>query len=63
MRVLKSTHKGKEVFICTGPKCGCVVENLNPTEYFPEGYHYDTCPKCHHELDYTNPIIIEKTVL
>jgi hypothetical protein len=61
MRVLKSMHKGQEVFICTGNKCGCVVENLNPSKYFPEGYHYDVCPKCKEELDYTNPVVIERT--
>jgi hypothetical protein len=57
MRVLKSKHKEQDVLLCSG--CGCVVENLKSTEYFPEGYHYDTCPKCKNELDYTNPIVIE----
>jgi hypothetical protein len=59
-KVLKGTHKGKDVYICTGNKCGAVVENLNPTTYFPEGYHYDVCPKCKQDLDYTNPVVINK---
>lgn len=59
MKVLKSKHKGRDVFICTGNKCGCVVEDLTPTEYFPEGYHYDVCPKCGQECDYKDPLVIE----
>ena len=38
MKVMKDTYKGQQVYICTG--CSTVVENLNPTKYFPEGYHY-----------------------
>lgn len=41
--------------------CGLVVENLNPTTNFPQGYHYDVCPKCKSELDYTDPVKIERT--
>jgi hypothetical protein len=41
--------------------CGMVVENLNPTTSFPQGYHYDVCPKCKSDLDYTNPVIITPT--
>lgn len=41
--------------------CGTVVENLNATEFFPNGYHYDTCPNCGQELDYNDPVKIERT--
>lgn len=59
MKVLKTTHKGHDVFVCTGHMCGCVVEDLTPTEYFPEGYHYDVCPRCKNDLDYKEPVVIE----
>jgi rubrerythrin len=59
MKVMKDTYKGQQVYICTG--CSAVVENLNPTKYFPEGYHYDTCPSCKQDLDYKQPKVIEKT--
>lgn len=59
MKVVKDVFKGQEVYICTG--CGSVVENLNATTYFPEGYHYDICPKCKQDLDYKEPKVIEKT--
>jgi hypothetical protein len=61
-KVIKGTHKGNDVYICTGNKCGTVVENLTSTKNFPEGYHYDVCPVCKDELDYKNPVIIEKTI-
>jgi transcription initiation factor IIE alpha subunit len=60
MKVMKDTYKGQEVYICTG--CATVVENLNDTTYFPQGYHYDTCPKCNQDLDYKEPKVIERTV-
>lgn len=63
MKVIKSLHKGQEVYLCTAPKCGTVVENLNPSKYFPQGYHYDVCPKCKVELDYNEPKVIVKTNL
>lgn len=61
-KVIKSTHKGNDVYVCTTNKCGTVVENLTPTTYFPQGYHYDVCPVCKQDLDYTNPVVIEKTI-
>jgi DNA-directed RNA polymerase subunit RPC12/RpoP len=60
MKVAKSTHKGQQVYICTG--CGTVAENLNPTNYFPQGYHYDTCLNCKQDLDYNQPKVFEKTI-
>jgi hypothetical protein len=62
VKVLKAMHKGNEVYICTGNKCGTVVENLTSTKYFPEGYHYDVCPVCKNDLDYANPLVIERTI-
>jgi hypothetical protein len=61
-KVIKGAHKGNDVYICTTNKCGTVVENLNPTTYFPQGYHYDICPVCNQDLDYKNPVVIEKTI-
>ena len=73
VKVLPFKHKGQDVFICTGfaskfidgrsrmAGCATVVENLNPTEYFPQGYHYDVCPNCGADLDYANPLKIERT--
>lgn len=69
VKVMPFKHKGQDVFICTGSiqglrtktGCGFVVENLNPTKTFTEGYHYDVCPKCKSDLDYTNPVIITPT--
>ena len=61
IKVIKGTHKGNNVYICTNNKCGTVVENLTSTEYFPDGYHYDVCPDCKQDLDYKNPVVIEKT--
>ena len=60
MKVTKDVFKGEDVYICTG--CGTVVENLSSTKNFPEGYHYDTCPKCKQDLDYTQPKVFEKTI-
>jgi hypothetical protein len=59
-KVIRSTHKGHEVMLCTG--CSAVVENKASTKYFPEGYHYDNCPKCGFELDYKNEVVITPTV-
>jgi len=59
MKVMKDTYKGQEVYICIG--CATVVENLNATTYFPQGYHYDNCPRCKQDLDYKQPKVIEKT--
>jgi hypothetical protein len=61
VKVMPYKHKGQDVFICTGLRCGTVVENLNSTNYFPQGYHFDVCPKCKSDLDYTNPVIITPT--
>lgn len=61
IRVIKGTHKGNSVYICTSNNCGTVVENLTSTKYFPEGYHYDVCPVCKQDLDYKNVLVIEKT--
>lgn len=73
VKVLPFKHKGQDVFICTGNgakfingrskmvPCGTVVENLNPSTYFPQGYHYDECPNCKADLDYSEPVKIERT--
>jgi hypothetical protein len=73
VKVLPFKHKGQDVFICTGnvskfidgrsriAGCATVVENLNSSVYFPQGYHYDVCPNCGADLDYTEPVKIERT--
>jgi hypothetical protein len=58
-KVIQWTHKGQDVMLCTG--CGTVVENKASTKYFPQGYHYDNCPRCGFELDYKNELIITRT--
>jgi hypothetical protein len=71
VKVMPFKHKGQDVFICTGnvyrfingrsalAGCGTVVENLNPSAYFPQGYHYDVCPRCKADLDYANTLILK----
>jgi hypothetical protein len=61
MKVIKTKHKGHDVYVCTSNKCGTVVEDLTPTNYFPEGYHYDICPVCKQDLDYKDLLVVEKT--
>lgn len=48
-KAIKSKLKGKDVLICK--VCGTVVQNLNPTERFPEGYTYNECLVCKNEVD------------
>jgi hypothetical protein len=57
MKTVKSMHKGRDVLICKG--CGTVVQDLNPSTYFPEGYTYDVCLVCKQDIDYTDPIEIK----
>jgi transcription initiation factor IIE alpha subunit len=71
VKVMPYKHKGQDVFICTGSiqvlrtkkGCGFVVENLNPTTLFKEGYHFDVCPKCKSELDYNDLVKLERLIL
>jgi hypothetical protein len=63
MKVLKDLHKGKEVYICGGLRCGTVVESLHPSKYFPQGYHFDVCPKCKAELNYNDLVKLETLIL
>lgn len=73
VKVLPFKHKGQDVFVCMGRvskfingrsrmvDCGTVVENLNATSFFPQGYHYNECPRCKADLDYSEPVKIERT--